>query len=161
MRPARLAPELADALSVVAQRLTALLPGDLTRVFFSESGSVAVEVALKMAAEYWINRGRPDAIHCSHCMLMLAGGVFLIERPCLMARRQAWSCTPRPTFPNYHRLIGRTGARIARLQEVSFRRKVRSAPCWPAPRLLSRHKSSSKNVPGPYSHDRARDRHDD
>ena len=43
----------------LAQRLTALLPGDLTRVFFSESGSVAVEVALKMATQYWINRGQP------------------------------------------------------------------------------------------------------
>jgi adenosylmethionine-8-amino-7-oxononanoate aminotransferase len=43
----------------LARRLTALLPGDLTRVFFSESGSVAVEVALKMATQYWINRGQP------------------------------------------------------------------------------------------------------
>ncbi|HEY0223222.1 MAG TPA: aminotransferase class III-fold pyridoxal phosphate-dependent enzyme, partial [Pseudolabrys sp.] len=41
----------------LAARLTALLPGDLTRVFFSDSGSVAVEVALKMAVQYWINRG--------------------------------------------------------------------------------------------------------
>jgi adenosylmethionine-8-amino-7-oxononanoate aminotransferase len=41
----------------LAARLSALLPGDLTRVFFSDSGSVAVEVALKMAAQYWINRG--------------------------------------------------------------------------------------------------------
>jgi adenosylmethionine-8-amino-7-oxononanoate aminotransferase len=41
----------------LARRLTALLPGDLTRVFFSDSGSVAVEVALKMAVQYWINRG--------------------------------------------------------------------------------------------------------
>ncbi len=44
----------------LARRLTTLLPGDLTRVFFSESGSVAVEVALKMAAQYWINRGQPS-----------------------------------------------------------------------------------------------------
>jgi len=42
----------------LAQRLTALLPGDLTRVFFSDSGSVAVEVAMKMAVQYWINHGR-------------------------------------------------------------------------------------------------------
>jgi adenosylmethionine-8-amino-7-oxononanoate aminotransferase len=41
----------------LARRLTALLPRDLTRVFFSDSGSVAVEVALKMAVQYWINRG--------------------------------------------------------------------------------------------------------
>jgi len=41
----------------LAQRLTVLLPGDLTRVFFSDSGSVAVEVAMKMAVQYWINRG--------------------------------------------------------------------------------------------------------
>jgi adenosylmethionine-8-amino-7-oxononanoate aminotransferase len=42
------------------RRLAALLPGDLSRVFFSESGSVAVEVALKMAMQYWTNRGIPQ-----------------------------------------------------------------------------------------------------
>jgi adenosylmethionine-8-amino-7-oxononanoate aminotransferase len=41
----------------LARRLAALLPGDLTRVFFSDSGSVAVEVAMKMAVQYWLNRG--------------------------------------------------------------------------------------------------------
>jgi adenosylmethionine-8-amino-7-oxononanoate aminotransferase len=41
----------------LARRLAALLPGDLERVFFSESGSVAVEIALKMAIQYWRNRG--------------------------------------------------------------------------------------------------------
>jgi adenosylmethionine-8-amino-7-oxononanoate aminotransferase len=43
----------------LAQRLTGLLPGDLDRVFFSESGSVAVEIAMKMAQQCWINRGEP------------------------------------------------------------------------------------------------------
>jgi adenosylmethionine---8-amino-7-oxononanoate aminotransferase len=33
------------------------LPGDLERVFFSDSGSVSVEVAIKMATQYWLNRG--------------------------------------------------------------------------------------------------------
>ena len=41
----------------LAQRLADLLPGDLKRVFFSDSGSVAVEVAMKMAVQYWSNRG--------------------------------------------------------------------------------------------------------
>src|SRR5271170_3642496 len=44
----------------LAGRLTAMLaPGTLDRVFFSESGSAAVEVALKMAVQYWRNRGSP------------------------------------------------------------------------------------------------------
>ena len=43
----------------LARRLAALLPGDLGRVFFSESGSVAGEIARKMAQQYWINRGEP------------------------------------------------------------------------------------------------------
>jgi adenosylmethionine---8-amino-7-oxononanoate aminotransferase len=41
----------------LAQRLVELLPGDLARVFFSDSGSVAVEVALKMAVQFWFNSG--------------------------------------------------------------------------------------------------------
>jgi adenosylmethionine---8-amino-7-oxononanoate aminotransferase len=42
----------------LARRLIGLFaPSDLDRVFFSESGSVAVEVALKMAVQYWRNRG--------------------------------------------------------------------------------------------------------
>jgi adenosylmethionine-8-amino-7-oxononanoate aminotransferase len=42
----------------LARRLARLLPGDLDHVFFSESGSVAVEVAMKMAVQYWLNQGR-------------------------------------------------------------------------------------------------------
>lgn len=41
----------------LARRLAWLLPGDLDHVFFSDSGSVAVEVAMKMAIQYWINKG--------------------------------------------------------------------------------------------------------
>src|ERR1700733_2779969 len=42
----------------LAARLAKMLPGSLNHVFFSESGSVAVEVALKMAVQFWLNRGQ-------------------------------------------------------------------------------------------------------
>ncbi|HYL33151.1 MAG TPA: adenosylmethionine--8-amino-7-oxononanoate transaminase [Stellaceae bacterium] len=42
----------------LAQRLAALLPGDLNHVFFSDSGSVAVEIALKMAIQFYLNCGQ-------------------------------------------------------------------------------------------------------
>jgi adenosylmethionine-8-amino-7-oxononanoate aminotransferase len=41
----------------LATRLCALVPGAFERVFFSDSGSVAVEVALKMAVQFWLNKG--------------------------------------------------------------------------------------------------------
>ena len=44
----------------LAGRLVALLPGDLNRVFFCDSGSVSVEVAIKMALQYWQGRGEPQ-----------------------------------------------------------------------------------------------------
>lgn len=44
----------------LAQRLTTLLGPGLDRVFFTESGSVAVEVAMKMAMQYWLNQGDRD-----------------------------------------------------------------------------------------------------
>lgn len=41
----------------LAGRLAAALPGELEHVFFSESGSVAVEVGMKIAIQHWLNRG--------------------------------------------------------------------------------------------------------
>jgi adenosylmethionine---8-amino-7-oxononanoate aminotransferase len=44
----------------LARRLAALLPEHINRVFFSESGSVAVEVAMKMAVQFWSNKNSPN-----------------------------------------------------------------------------------------------------
>ena len=41
----------------LSDKLAEFLPGDLDYTFFSDSGSVAVEVALKMALQYYMNRG--------------------------------------------------------------------------------------------------------
>lgn len=48
----------------LAAALADILPGDLSRVFFSDDGSTSVEVALKMAYQFWANRGerRPTFI---------------------------------------------------------------------------------------------------
>lgn len=54
----------------LARRLIALTPASLEKVFFSDSGSVAVEVAVKMALQYWQARGRPG----KHRLLALRGG---------------------------------------------------------------------------------------
>lgn len=54
----------------LAQRLSAITPGrgELSRVFFADSGSIAVEVALKIALQYWVNVGKPkkDRFICLH-----------------------------------------------------------------------------------------------
>ena len=45
----------------LAERLLPLLPGDFSRVFYSDNGSTAVEVAIKMAIQYWRNQGGGQA----------------------------------------------------------------------------------------------------
>ena len=44
----------------LAERLVTLLPEGLTRVFYSDNGSTAVEVAVKLACQYWRNKGQPQ-----------------------------------------------------------------------------------------------------
>lgn len=44
----------------LSDKLAAFLPGDLDYCFFSDSGSVAVEVALKMALQYYMNRSETE-----------------------------------------------------------------------------------------------------
>jgi adenosylmethionine---8-amino-7-oxononanoate aminotransferase len=46
----------------LAASLAERLPAGLTRVFFSDNGSTAVEVAIKMALQYWQNRGEPRTL---------------------------------------------------------------------------------------------------
>ena len=54
----------------LASKLVKLLPSPLERVFFSESGSVAVEIAMKMAIQFWLNRG----IKGKHRLISFHGG---------------------------------------------------------------------------------------
>lgn len=45
---------------LLAKRLIEIAPAGLTRVFYSDNGSTAVEVACKLAYQYWVNRSRPQ-----------------------------------------------------------------------------------------------------
>lgn len=82
----------------LAERLARLAPGDLSRVFFSDNGSTSVEVALKMAYQFFQQRGEPgdarrtkfvaftDAYHGDTVGSVSLGGIDLfhgIYRPLL------------------------------------------------------------------------------
>ena len=49
-----------DAVEELSRRLRKVVPRELEHIFFSDDGSTAVEVALKMALQYWKNLGRPQ-----------------------------------------------------------------------------------------------------
>jgi adenosylmethionine-8-amino-7-oxononanoate aminotransferase len=77
------AAELAEALCAVA-------PDGLAHVFFSDNGSTAVEVAMKLALQYWSQNGRPerrrflaleDAFHGETLGVTALGGVEVFRRP--------------------------------------------------------------------------------
>jgi len=72
----------------LAQRLVELAPAGLTRVFYSDNGSTAVEVALKMAFQYWRHRGETartgficlrDAYHGDTIGSVSVGGIDLFH----------------------------------------------------------------------------------
>lgn len=50
----------------LAEELLEIAPQNLSRVFYSDNGSTAVEVALKMAFQYWQQNGRPSRRRFAH-----------------------------------------------------------------------------------------------
>jgi adenosylmethionine-8-amino-7-oxononanoate aminotransferase len=73
----------------LGEALVALTPAGLTRVFYSDSGSTAVEIALKQSFQYWQLRGRStkqrllrldDAYHGDTLGAVGVGGIELFHR---------------------------------------------------------------------------------
>jgi len=44
----------------LAEKLMPLLPGNFSKIFYSDNGSTSVEIALKMALQFWVNTGKPE-----------------------------------------------------------------------------------------------------
>lgn len=73
----------------LATRLLGKMPPQFTKVFYSDNGSTAVEVALKMAFQYWFNQGKPrrkvialeDAYHGDTFGAMAVGGRGVFSKP--------------------------------------------------------------------------------
>ena len=80
----------------LAERLTSLAPAGLNRCYFADSGSAAIEIAVKMSFHYWQNRGQPrktrfvtlaNSYHGETLGALAVGNVELykaIYRPLLM-----------------------------------------------------------------------------
>jgi adenosylmethionine---8-amino-7-oxononanoate aminotransferase len=73
----------------LAERLIAVLPGDMAKIFYSDNGSTAVEVAIKMAVQYWANKGQKrnklvaiaDAYHGDTFGAMAVSGRSIFTQP--------------------------------------------------------------------------------
>src|SRR5262249_43945336 len=74
----------------LAEELVAVAPRGLTRVFYTDNGSTAIEVAVKIAVQYWRQSGRPaktrfvaldGAYHGDSIGAMSLGGVDVFKRP--------------------------------------------------------------------------------
>ncbi len=79
-----------EAAALLAKELVAVAPTGLTRVFYSDDGSTAVEVAIKLALQYWAQNGRParrrflaldGAFHGETLGVTALGGVEVFRRP--------------------------------------------------------------------------------
>jgi adenosylmethionine-8-amino-7-oxononanoate transaminase len=73
----------------LAEELLRVAPKNLSRVFYSDSGSTAVEIALKMAFQYWQQNGQPrrrrflhfvNAYHCDTIGSVSVGGIDLFRK---------------------------------------------------------------------------------
>jgi adenosylmethionine-8-amino-7-oxononanoate aminotransferase len=105
----------------LARRLVEIAPGELSRVFYSDNGSTAAEVALKMAFQWWRHAGEPqrtgficlrDAYHGDTIGSVSVGGIDLFHslyRPLLF---EAWQAEPGDAA-HMEALLERHGERVA------------------------------------------------
>jgi adenosylmethionine-8-amino-7-oxononanoate aminotransferase len=85
----------------LADELAETLPGDLSKLYFLCSGSEAVEAALKLARQYWVEQGRPS----KHKIIALSPGYHGSTLLALSASaREAHKAPFRPWLVDVHRI---------------------------------------------------------
>ncbi len=131
----------------LAERLVALAPEGLTRVFYSDSGSTAVEVALKMAYQWWQHGGERqrtgfvclrDGYHGDTVGSVSVGGIDLFHSVYEPLLFETWRAEPGDAS-DLHRVLSAHGDRVAavvleplvqgaagiRVQPAGYLRRVR------------------------------------
>ena len=90
-----------DQAALLAKRLVEIAPTGLAKVFYSDNGSTAVEIGIKMAFQYWQHQGRPEktrfisfknAYHGDTIGAVSVGGIDIFHevfRPLLFSTIQA------------------------------------------------------------------------
>ena len=130
----------------LAERLVAIAPPGLDRVFYSDSGSTAVEVALKMAYQWWVQRGErgrtgficlENAYHGDTLGAVSVGGIetfHSLYRPLLFDTWQApaGDADAARAAAGRARRVGRGGD--ARAARPGRRRDADAASGFPTPR---------------------------
>ena len=122
----------------LAERLVSIAPAGLTRCFYADNGSAAIEVALKMSFHYWRNSGQPrktrfvtltNSYHGETLGALAVGNVELykeIYKPLLMdvisapspdcyerEPGESWEAHSRRKFVEMERILERHGDEIA------------------------------------------------
>ena len=115
--------------ALLAEEIAAVAPPGLSRVFYSDDGSTAVEAAIKMAAQLWRNEGRPEksrfvaldgAFHGETVGAASLGGIEVFRRPfagvlfeCLHVPFPGGEDPYGPVFGALERLLATNGHEIA------------------------------------------------
>ena len=90
-----------DPVEELARELADTLPGALSKLYFLSSGSEAVEAALKLARQYWVERGRPS----KQRIIALAPGYHGSTLLALsVSAREAYKAMFRPWLVDVHRI---------------------------------------------------------
>jgi adenosylmethionine-8-amino-7-oxononanoate aminotransferase len=117
--------------ALLAEALCAVAPAGLEHVFFSDDGSTAVEVAMKLCLQYWAQNGRPerrrfvaleDAFHGETLGVTALSGVEVFRRPfapvlldCLRVPPPRWPHDPAAAFEALSSVLRRESDSVAAL----------------------------------------------